>query len=118
MKYVFCSFEQVYYTTKLFFCQYLFANFFNPFRRLTSKFMQRKGELPPLHHVIKMCNTISAKIALDLRNDFARVAVGKYQVAGIAEETTQADHAVHAVIDSAQAQAADSQLTLKTVPST
>lgn len=64
--------------------------------------MQRKGELPPLHHVIKMCNTIFAKIALDLRNDFARVAVSKYQVAGIAREAAQADHAVHAVVDSAQ----------------
>ena len=62
----------------------------------------KKGELPPLHHIIKMCNAIFAKIAFDLCNDFARVTIGKCQVAGITEEATQADHAVHAVINSAK----------------
>jgi hypothetical protein len=49
-----------------------------------------------------MCNAIFAKITLVLCNDFARITISKYQVAGVTEEATQANHAVHAVIDSAK----------------
>ena len=43
-----------------------------------------------------------SKVTIDFGDYFARVTISKHQVAGITEEATQADRAVHAVIGSAK----------------